>query len=54
MNELMSQPAEFKAVIQVTRVATGKVEEYILTGTTVPEGGENVSNAHDHVPQSGS
>lgn len=35
-NELKSAPAVFQAVIQITRKATGKVEEYTLTGTPLP------------------
>lgn len=54
MNDLSAQPAEFQAVITITRAATGKVEEYLLTGTTVPEGEQNGSNAHNDIPQSGS
>ena len=35
-NEVKAQPAVLHAVIQITRKATGKVEEYTLTG--VPGG----------------
>ncbi len=33
MNELKTAPAVLQAVIQITRKATGKVEEYVITGT---------------------
>ncbi len=32
-NEVKAQPAVLTAVIQITRKATGKVEEHVLTGT---------------------
>ena len=32
-NKLTTQPAVMQAVIQITRKATGKVEEYVLTGS---------------------
>lgn len=37
MSTLTSQPAVLRAVIQIKRAATGKVEEYVLTGTPVQE-----------------
>lgn len=33
-NKLTTQPAVMQAVIQITRKATGKIEEYVLTGTS--------------------
>lgn len=35
-NDLGAQPAVLTAVIQITRAATGKVEEYTITGTPLP------------------
>lgn len=35
-NELEAQPAILTATIQITRAATGKVEEYTITGTALP------------------
>lgn len=34
-NKLTTQPAVMQAVIQITRKATGKVEEYVITGTPI-------------------
>lgn len=31
--ELRARPAILRAVIQITRASTGKVEEYVITGT---------------------
>ena len=36
-NEVAAKPAELAAVIQITRKATGKVEEYVLTGTPIED-----------------
>ena len=36
-NEVKAQPAQLQAVIQITRKATGKVEEYVLTGTPIKD-----------------
>ena len=36
-NELPAEPAVFVATIQIKRAATGKVEEYTLAGTPLPE-----------------
>lgn len=36
-NEVKAQPAVLHAVIQITRKATGKVEEYTLVGTPAEE-----------------
>jgi hypothetical protein len=33
-----AQPAVLQATIQIKRAATGKVEEYTITGTPVKEG----------------
>lgn len=35
-NDIKAQPAVLHAVIQITRKATGKVEEYTITGTPLP------------------
>lgn len=35
---LRAQPAVLRATIQITRAATGKVEEYEIVGTAVPYG----------------
>ena len=35
-NNAPAQPAVVEAVIQIKRAATGKVEEYKITGTPVP------------------
>lgn len=37
MSEAKAQPAVLKAVIQIKRKDTGKVEEYAITGTQVPQ-----------------
>lgn len=37
MNEAKAEPAVVHAVIQITRKATGKVEEYTITGTPVKQ-----------------
>ena len=34
---IRAKPSVMTAVIQVTRAATGKVEEYTITGTLEPE-----------------
>ena len=36
-NEVKAQPAVLEMKIQITRKATGKVEEYSLTGTQIEE-----------------
>lgn len=36
-NTLPAQPAVLHATIQIKRAATGKVEEYKIVGTPVPE-----------------
>lgn len=36
-NDIQAQPAVLRAVIQITRKATGKVEEYVITGTPTEE-----------------
>ena len=36
-NNAPAQPAVVEAVIQIKRAATGKVEEYKITGTALPE-----------------
>ena len=33
MNDAKAQPAVLKAIIQVKRKDTGKVDEYVITGT---------------------
>jgi hypothetical protein len=55
MSDLQSKPAEFRAVIQITRKATGKVEEYVLTGTPelVDKEPQNGSDAPSSVSQHG-
>ena len=35
--ELQARPAVLRATIQITRAATGKVEEYEIVGTAEPE-----------------
>ena len=35
--EIVAQPAVFTATIQITRAATGKVEEYQIVGTPMKE-----------------
>lgn len=35
-NDIKAQPAVLTAVIQIKRAATGKVEEYTITGTALP------------------
>lgn len=35
MNNLVGQPSELKMTVKITRKATGKVEEYQLTGNAV-------------------
>lgn len=35
-NDIKAQPAVLTAVIQIKRAATGKVEEYTITGTPLP------------------
>ena len=37
MSEVVSEPAELKLVVTITRKETGKVEEYILTPIPEPE-----------------
>jgi hypothetical protein len=44
--QVQAQPATLRAVIQVTRKATGKVEEYELTGTA-----EAVKALVDNIPK---
>lgn len=34
---LQAAPAVLQATIQITRAATGKVEEYTIVGTPLPE-----------------
>ena len=36
-NEAAAQPAVLQMTIQIVRKATGKVEEYVLTGTPVED-----------------
>ena len=36
-NEIKAQPAVLQMTIQIKRAATGKVEEYTLTGATVED-----------------
>lgn len=40
MNDPKAQPAVLKAVIQIKRKDTGKVEEYTITGTSQPKPAE--------------
>ena len=42
MSDLQGQIGELRMTIQVTRAATGKVEEYELIGTPLPEEPETV------------
>ena len=46
MSEIQAQKAEFQMTIQITRKETGKVEEYLLTGTEVPN---TEGDSHDDI-----
>lgn len=45
MAELTGQGGELRATIRVTRKATGKVEEYTLTGRCSPEQFQRIERA---------
>ena len=47
---LQSKPAVLTAVVQITRKATGKVEEYVLTGTPIECKTDEVLALPEHTP----
>lgn len=49
LNNLVGQPAELRATIQIKRAATGKTEEFLLVGHTTVEVAEQITNHKEQV-----
>jgi hypothetical protein len=51
MNEMVGQAGELRATVQVTRKATGKVEEYEMVGYLSPEQHEQLMSEFNQKEQ---